>query len=173
MIRGLSELREQAQDAEPASIELRMNPYEADFIGVRYTGPFTSATQTVMSAPFCAALAWATGTASFDGLRTFDDEKVLALVRRISVIADPARGRYEPLMRVTLSNGTVLEWAEQAGDSNYRVTWEAAQQMAKQLCQEVGVPDALANRLIECAANIDDEARVAPLVSAVCAATTV
>ena len=173
LIRGLSELREQAQDAEPASIELRMNPYEADFIGVRYTGPFTSATQTVMSAPFCAALAWATGTASFDGLRTFDDEKVLALVRRISVIADPARGRYEPLMRVTLSNGTVLEWAEQAGDSNYRVTWEAAQQMAKQLCQEVGVPDALANRLIECAANIDDEARVAPLVSAVCAATTV
>ena len=56
--------RERAGGATVSSMDIRMNPYEADFIGVRFTGPFTSAPQTVMSAPFCAALAWITGTAS-------------------------------------------------------------------------------------------------------------
>ena len=170
LIRGLGELRTRAEGATPESIALRMNPYEADFIGVRYTGPFTSATQTVMSAPFCSALAWVTGTASFDGLRTYDNDKVLALVRRITVVSDQTRARYEPHIRVVLSNGSALEWEEQAGDSNYRVTWSAAVQMTKQLCDEVAVPAFQANRLIECAASIDDERTVAPLISAVCAA---
>lgn len=172
LIRGLSELRKQADSAEPEKIELHMNPYEADFIGVRFTGPFTSATQTVMSAPFCAALAWVHGTASFDGLRTFEDEKVLALIRRITVVADPQRQRYEPYIRVTLTNGRALEWSEQSGDSEYRVTWDAAQQMAKQLCEEVGVPGPLTERLVDCVASIDRNPGVAGLVSAVCAATT-
>lgn len=170
LIRGLGELRTRAEGATPESIELRMNPDEADFIGVRYTGPFTSATQTVMSAAFCSALAWVTGTASFDGLRTYDDDKVLALIRRITMVSDETRARYEPHIRVVLSNGSALEWEEQAGDSNYRVTWNAAVQMTKQLCDEVAVPASQANRLIECAASIDDERTVAPLISAVCAA---
>lgn len=170
LIRGLGELRTRAAGATPESIELRMNPFEADFIGVRYTGPFTSATQTVMSAPFCAALAWVTGTASFDGLRTYDDDNVLALVRRITVVADDTRALYEPRMRVVLSNGSVLEWEEKAGDSNYQVTWNAAVQMTRQLCDEVAVPQPHAERLIECTANIEGERTPAPLISIVCAA---
>lgn len=170
LIRGLAALRARAEGAAPQSIELRMHPYEADFIGVRYAGPFTSATQTVMSAAFCAALAWVTGTASFDGMRTFNDEAVLALIPRITLVSDAARARYEPLMRVHLSNGSVLQWEEQAGDSNYRVTWDAAVRMTRQLCDEVEVPSSLANALIERAANIDDERSVVPLISAVSAA---
>ena len=59
--------------ARATAIDIRMNPFEADFIGVRYAGPFTSSAQTVMSAPFCAALGWKEGTASFSSLRRFDD----------------------------------------------------------------------------------------------------
>ncbi|MGZ5145997.1 MAG: MmgE/PrpD family protein [Burkholderiales bacterium] len=172
LIRGLGELSRRAEGVEPESIELRMNPYEADFIGVRFAGPFTSATQTVMSAPFCSALAWVTGTASFDGLRTYDDGRVLALVRRTAVISDASRERYEPHIRVVLQNGSVLEWEERAGDSNYRVTWEAAVQMAQQLCEEVGVPVGRARHLTEVVANVEDEQTVERLVGAVCAAAT-
>jgi hypothetical protein len=73
-------------------------------------------------------------------------------------------------MRVALSNGRTLEWKEQAGDSGYRVTWNTAVRMTRQLCDEVDVPDALATRLIETAANVVDERSVAPLVAAVCGA---
>ena len=172
IIRGLSELRGAARGAEVKSIELRMNPFEADFIGVRYAGPFTSATQTVMSAPFCAALAWVSGTASFDGLRNFDDVNVNSLIPRISIVADPDRKRYEPHIEVHLHDGRKLEWSEQAGDSNYRVTWEAACDMTAQLCTEVDVPSAKAQRLIDVVLRVETLPDVKPLVAAVCAATT-
>ena len=48
-----------------------MHPFEADFFGVRFAGPFTTFPQTFMSAPFCAALAWARGDATLAGLTDF------------------------------------------------------------------------------------------------------
>lgn len=172
LIRGLSELRKDAAGANVKSMAIRMNPYEADFIGVRFTGPFESPAQTVMSAPFCSALAWTTGTASFDGLRKFDDPAVNALVPKINIITDPARARYEPHITVQLDNGRTLEWAETAGDSNYRVTWAAATTMTHQLCEEVGVPHERAQTLIHVIGTLETQADTRALLSAVCAATT-
>lgn len=171
IIRGLSLLRAEAGGASPVAIELRMNPFEADFIGVRYRGPFNSATQTVMSAPFCGALAWATGTASFQGLRDFDSKQVLELIPRVRVIADESRRRYEPLLRVMLDSGSALEWQEKTGDSGYRISWESAERMTYQLCDEVEVPRPLARSLVTQVASVDELASVEPLISAVCAAT--
>ena len=172
LIRGLGELRGQARGVAPERIDLRMNPFEADFIGVRFAGPFTSATQTVMSAPFCSALAWVTGTASFDGLRTFDDRRVLELVQRMHVESDTSRARYEPHIRVILQDGRVLEWQERAGDSNYRVTWEAAMYMTQELCEEVAVPAERAHALTDLVAHIEEEKTMRRLVDAVCGACT-
>jgi 2-methylcitrate dehydratase PrpD len=172
IIRGLSVLRSRAGEARVASIEIRMNPYEADFIGVRFAGPFTSPTQTIMSAPFCASLAWATGTASFDGFRTYDDPRVNALLSRVSVITDPLRKRYEPEIKVLLDNGSVLEWVEQGGDADYRINWESAVEMTLQLGHEVKVPDIIMRRVIERVATIETEDNVRSLIAAVCTATT-
>jgi 2-methylcitrate dehydratase PrpD len=171
IIRGLSNLRAQSLDAVPSLIELHMNPYEADFIGVRFSGPFFTAAQTVMSAPFCAALAWTSGTASFDGLRDFDNVAVNQLVRRIKVFSDVSRARYEPLMRVVCEDGRTLSWEEKDGDAGYRMNWDDAVKMTRQLCDEVGVPATVTNALIERALRVDEMQNVKPLVSAVCAAT--
>lgn len=171
IIAGLGALREQAQGVGVRSIELRMHPYEADFIGVRFAGPFVSAAQTVMSAPFCAALAWVTGTASFGGLRTFDDPRVLDVVRRVQVVTDPQCLRYEPLITVALEDGRRLVWKERAGDSGYRIHWQAAVQMTHQLCAEVDVAPALAQGLVQAVDGIDAAPSVGPLVAAVTAAT--
>lgn len=172
MIRGLAALRAEAPGAAVDSISVRMHPYEADFIGVRYTGPFKSATQTVMSAPFCAALAWTSGTVSFDGLRRFDNPAVSALIPKISIISDQGRKRYEPLILVKLADGRLLQWAEQSGDSDYRVRWPVATEMTGQLFDEVNVPQSLARNLIEITSRVEQLADVKPLIAAVCAATT-
>ena len=171
IIRGLSILRTESGDSKPTAIELRMNPFEADFIGVRFVGPFTSAAQTVMSAPFCAALAWVTGTANFASLRDFDNDRVLQLIPLVRVISDETRPRYEPVLSVALANGSTLEWREKSGDAAYRMTWEAAAKMTYQLCEEVGVPVDLATALIEQAARIEEVDTVQPLIAAICAAT--
>ena len=171
IIRGLANLRAQAPDAEPSSIELHMNPFEADFIGVRFVGPFTTAAQTVMSAPFCAALAWTSGTASFDGLRDFDNVAVNQLVRKTTVFSEAKHARYEPLMRVKCEDGRTLAWEEKGGDSGYRMNWDDAVKMTHQLCEEVAVPTPVTDALVEQVVCVTEARDVKPLVSAVCAAT--
>ena len=71
-----------------------------------------------------------------------------------------------------LADGGKLEWTEQAGDSNYRVTWAAATDMTHQLCAEVGVPRPIAQTLIDTVAQIEASPNVRALITAVCAATT-
>ena len=171
IIRGMANLQAQTPDAVPMMIELHMNPYEADFIGVRFCGPFTTAAQTVMSAPFCAALAWVSGTASFDGLRDFDNVEVNQLVAKIRVFAEPKRAKYEPLMRVVCADGRTLVWEEKGGDSGYRMNWNDAVKMTYQLCAEVSVPKEIADSLIERVVSIEELRDVKTLVAAVCAAT--
>jgi 2-methylcitrate dehydratase PrpD len=171
IIRGLANLRAQALDAVPARIELRMHPYEADFIGVRYSGPFTTAAQTVMSAPFCAALAWSTGTASFDGLRDFGNVEINQLVHKTSVFADEGRAKYEPVMRVVCTDGRTLTWEEKGGDAGYRMNWDDAVKMTHQLCTEVAVRLEIADALIEEVARVAEQRTIKPLIGAVCAAT--
>ena len=171
IIRGMANLHAQAPDAVPTLIELHMNPYEADFIGVRFTGPFTTAAQTVMSAPFCAALAWASGTASFDGLRDFDNVGVNQLVAKTKMFADPERAKYEPLMRVVCEDGGTLVWEEKGGDAGYRMNWKDAVKMTHQLCDEVAVPVKIADALIGQVVQVAELRDVKPLVAAVCAAT--
>jgi 2-methylcitrate dehydratase PrpD len=170
MIRGVAALSEQADGQAPRRIELRMNPFEADFIGVRFTGPFVSAPQTVMSAPFCAALAWVHRTVGYDALRVYDDARVNALVSRVDVVADPQRARYEPAITVTLEDGRVLRWAGTDGDASYRITWESASRMTYALCAEVDVAEHHATTLIERVDAIDRAAGVAPLIDAITAA---
>lgn len=172
IVRGLALLRAQASGAQAKRIELRMNQYEADFIGVRHTGPFVSATQTVMSAPFCAALAWTSGTANYAGLRLFTDPQILALIPKISVISDSACKRYEPLLTVTLENGSVLKWKDEGGDASYRLTWADAARMTHELCREVDVSGSAAGAVIDEVNRIEQRESVMPLIGAVCAATT-
>jgi 2-methylcitrate dehydratase PrpD len=171
--KGLAEMRELLRGKEPERIEIRLNPYEADFIGTKYRGPFTSAAQTLMSAPFCAALTWATGTISYSGLRDFNNPGINDLIPRITVIADETRGKYEPHIKINTSDGAVHVWEETsgAGDSIYRLTWDAAVMMNYRLCDEVGVSKVLAMQIEEEIATIEKKPDVSSLVSAVCAAT--
>lgn len=171
VIHGLAHLRTQAEGKQPELIVLRLNPYEANFIGMRFTGPFRSSAQTVMSAPFCAALAWQYGTATFRDLRIFDDLAVNALVQRVQVIADDTRAIYDPLVTVVLNDGRSIEWTEEADAKTDKMSWNAAVDMTFKLYDEVGVPKSIADDLIVCIDEIDRSAKIDPLVRQVCRAT--
>ncbi len=173
IIRGMAMLANEARGARPRQVELTMNPFEADFVGVRYAGPFTSATQTVMSAPFCAVLGWTQGTASYAALRDFTNPAVLDLIPKVLVTSDASRRRYEPQLRVVTEDGAVLEWQDTAGQDSYRITWDAAVKMTHQLTEEVRVPAAIAGNLIDCVEQVERASSVKPIIDAVCAATSV
>lgn len=171
VIRGLLELRSERQGSDAVRIVLRLHPYEANFVGMRFAGPFSTSAQTVMSAPFSAALAWVRGAVTFQGLRTFDDPFVNDLAGRVTVVADDTRALFEPVVTVVLSDGRTLAWSERADNEADRMCWGAATEMAFQLCDEVGVPTSLADDLIAKVHSIDASSSVAPLIASICRAT--
>jgi len=147
VVRGALALRGEAREAPFALLTLRMHPFEADFFGVRYAGPFSTFPQTFMSAPFCAALAWAKGEVTLSGLTHFDAEDVHKLVAATEVVADRERERYSPRLDVQLADGRRLHWEEHERAGAYNLTSSQAQEMAYRLCTEVGVGK-VADRLI-------------------------
>jgi 2-methylcitrate dehydratase PrpD len=148
VIRGVLELRARTGGEDVEAIAIRMNPFEADFVGVRYAGPFRSFSQTFMSAPFCAALAWTRNAVTYRGLHEFAAADVLQVVKRVEVISDAARPRYMPHVSIRRANGDSCEWNECGGTETFRLTWEAAVDMTRRLADEAGVPRALAFDLI-------------------------
>ncbi|HEV8553315.1 MAG TPA: MmgE/PrpD family protein [Casimicrobiaceae bacterium] len=148
VIRGVLALRDRVAERELQSMQIRMHPFEADFFGVRYAGPYTSFSQTFMSAPYCAALAWTSGAVTYRGLHDFDAPELLRNVRKVEVIADPSRPRYMPRVAVRCSDGREQAWEEYAGGEGYRLTWQAAEAMTRALCNETGVTGNAVSKLI-------------------------
>lgn len=169
IVRGLAALRRPSEDAAPSAIEIRMHPFEADFIGVRYAGPFERRAQAFMSAPFLAAITWHTGTVTFQALHDFDNPRFRETMARVSVIADASRARHEPAIRVAFADGRTLEWEEAEGEGAYDLTWASAVDAAGRLADEAGIAaDALAP-LIAAVAAVDGAPSTTPLMDRVCA----
>jgi len=169
VVRGLAALRRQADGAMPDRIEIRMHPFEADFFGVRHAGPITQRGQAVMSAPFLAAIAWHTGTVTFQALHDFDNPRFGEIMARVGVIADRSRARYEPAIRVALADGRTLEWKEAEGEGAYNLTWASAVDGAGRLADEAGISASALAPLIDAVAAVQDAPSIELLMDRVCA----
>ncbi len=167
IVRGLAMLRRQAGGATAGAIEIRMHPFEADFIGVRYTGPFSRRAQAFMSAPYLAAIAWQTGTVTFQALQEFD--KFADTMARVSVIADGSRARYEPAIRILLADGRTFEWNEAEGEGAYNLTWASAVDGAGRLADEAGISATALSALIDAVAAVEKAPSIRPLMDCICA----
>lgn len=167
IIRGCATLRAQVKGASLASLTVRMHPFEANFYGVRFTGPFTTFPQAFMSAPFCAALAWARGDATLAGLTDHGAGDVLALVPRIAIVADTGRERYDPVILARLTDGTELEWQERERADAYALTWVKAADMTKTLSAEAGVALEQAEQLLDAVSGLHKNTTIEPTITAI------
>ena len=157
-----------APAAAPAASRIRvtMNPFEADFFGVRRTDSFESFAHTFMSAPFCAALAWVRGAVTLAGMHAFSDPRVLALARRVEVVASPERPRYEPRVEIALEDGREL--ARTDADPDDVLDWARARTMTAALMAESDAPEQAGSRLVEAVDALDRRGAVLALVRAAC-----
>ncbi|MSP88283.1 MAG: hypothetical protein EXQ92_05645 [Alphaproteobacteria bacterium] len=170
IIRGSAALSVQAAKSSLVGLTVRMNPFEADFFGVRFAGPFVTFPQTFMSAPFCAALAWARGNVTLAGLTDFGATDVLALVPRVEIVADPNCQRYGPAITARLSDGTELTWRESERADAYTLTEQAALDVTRALAAESGVEPALAQVLIDAVSGLHQAAGIEAVIAAARAA---
>ena len=166
VVRGTLDLRARAHQAGFRSLAIHMHPFEADFIGNRFTGPYSSFQQTMISAPFCSALAWSSEAVTFAGLHEFTNPAILDLVRKVTVVTDAARARYAPRLIATLEDGAIPEWQPTPGENPFRLTWDAAVEMNGALCAEAGVTTATAQALVSAVAGLANAAGVDQLIAA-------
>ena len=155
-----------AMATAPAASRIRvtMNPFEANFFGVRRTDSFESFAHTFMSAPFCAALAWVEGAVTLAGMHAFADPRVLAVARRVDVIASPERPRYEPRVDIVLEDGRTLARVDAEPDDV--LDWARARTMTAALMAESGAPEEAGSRLEEAVDALDRGGAVLPVVQA-------
>ena len=147
-------------------IRVTMHPFEADFFGVRRSDSFESFSHTFMSAPFCAALAWVQGAVTLAGMHAFSDPRVLALARRVDVIASPERPRYEPRVEVVLEDGRKLARVDTEPDDV--LDWARARTMTAALMAESDAPEQAGSRLMEAVDALDRGGAILTLVRAAC-----
>jgi 2-methylcitrate dehydratase PrpD len=164
IVHGLLQLRTEVAGAPAERIEIRMHPGEADFWGVRFTGPFRRFPQAFMSAPLCAALAWQRGAVRLAELHDFGPPP--PLVARVDVLADPGRDRYCPHISVLLTDGRRLAWDERAGSAGFNLDWNAALDMSGRLLAESEVPDALQAGLVGAVDRLAAGGDVAAVIAA-------
>lgn len=173
VIRGFSVLRQGADPDAVAAADVHMHPFEANYLGLGYKGPFRTYSQAFFSVPFCAALAWRYGNVTFETLHKFDDPTVLSFVQRTNVVSDPSCDRYRPVIQLTLKDGTTVQWRDDVGEEGYDLTWDAAVSMMRQLCAESSCSASTFDELIRAVHEIGTADSVETLLRAAKSATVV
>lgn len=150
----------------PDAITIYLCPFEANFPGVAYQGPFRSVAQTIPSAAFCAALAWTTGTVKYRDLRTVDNPAVLDLVPRIKVCAEPSFSQYDTRVEISFSDGSKDAFDDVGGDHHYLMSWTAATEAAAATLQTSASASGIASRLAAEVSRLNYSLTVDAVVSA-------
>ena len=166
VIRGFAELRERVSRDFVEAAYVHMHPFEANYLGLAYKGPFSTYSQAFFSVPFCAALAWLYGTVTFAGLHRFDDPEILRFVARTRVVSDEVRERYKPWIRLVLKDGSTVEWLDPAGEEGYDLTWSAATTMITALFREADCSQEGGGALIEAVSRVGSTDTIKALLSA-------
>jgi 2-methylcitrate dehydratase PrpD len=120
-----------------AAVRCYLNPSDRSYPGTLNQGPFTDVGATLMSAPFCVAMALKDRTATLAGLGEFDDEVARRLVERIEVLPDDALPPLGARLEITRHDGTTLSKELVPCAAHYGWEWEGVRRNVRQLGPEM------------------------------------
>lgn len=103
------QLRERLKAATPDAVRVRMNPYETGYAGMDAVGPFNSISGTLMSIPFCIATTLIHGAPDMARMTTYDDPAVADLIRRTTLVSDPAVPTLGAVIEADTASGCVVQ----------------------------------------------------------------
>lgn len=137
-------------------VEVKVNPYEYHYAGMASRGPFDSVGATLMSTPFCAAMAFVDGRATLEGLSRFDDPKIRDLMNRVEHIPDDGIGRYCGEVLVRTKDGKVFQKEAKEGAEFYNFDMEQTIELARRVTSETGVSQDKVGEMIDMVGKLDD-----------------
>jgi len=120
-------------------VQVRVNPYEYNYAGMTARGPFNSVGGTLMSTPFCVALAFVDGEVVLDALSRFDDPRIRGLMERIDHIPDEGVGSYCCTVTVETKGGKSYHRESREGPEYYNFDMMQTTELARRVAAEGGV----------------------------------
>ena len=154
------------QAADVESVVCAMHPADRDYPGTLGRAPFTGVGASLMSAPYCIALALRDRTATLRGLGDYDDPELVALAGRVTVTADPALPALAARLQVRTRAGARLEGELIPDAATYGWAWAGVAANADRLRPEMGPHAAGLDALKAAVRAVDRLPSVTPLLSA-------
>jgi 2-methylcitrate dehydratase PrpD len=151
---------------EVESIRCLLNPADRSYPGTLNWGPFRDVGASLMSAPFCVAMAVKHRSATLAGLHETEDPVIRELVARTEVIADERLPTLAARIELTTTTGErhVRELIPDGG--TYGWEWDGVRENTRRLLPEMAVGEAGATQLEEAIRAVAELDSVAPLVEA-------
>lgn len=149
-----------------ASVRLHLNPGDRGYPGTLNAGPFADVGATLMSAPFCVAMALKHRTATLDGLAEFEDEVTRSLVERIDVVGDEDLPPLGSRLEVTTAAGETHARELVPDAEHYGWAWEQVARNARKLGAEMADGGAGLDRLEALVRDVTGLSSVAALAEA-------
>lgn len=149
---------------EVESVRCLLNPVDHAYPGTLNWGPFEDVGASLMSAPFCVAMAIKDRDATLAGLHRTDDPVTRELVARTEVIADE---RLPPLgSRIELTTTTGARHVRELipDDTTYGWGWDGVLKNSRRLREEMEISESAFELLADTIRELPDLRSVEPLL---------
>ncbi len=130
-------------------IHYHMNPFDSNYPGTKGKGPFVSDTQTTMSCAFNIANAIVNRKCTKKGQQVFDDERILNLVDRTTVVDDDKYPILCGKVVIKMKDGTVYEKEMMITEEYYQLSWKENAELMIRVHDEVGLNPDKTKKLLE------------------------
>lgn len=141
--------RENLLPQDVVSIEIEMHDYEANYPGMAAKGPFSTVGGTLMSTPFCLALAIKDRDVTLEGLQRYDDPELNDLVSKTVVKGSSERKPLCCKIVVETVNGKKLVEEKNISSDEYRYSWNDEVELMKSISGQMNISPRQLDNLID------------------------
>ena len=154
----------QIDSEEIKRIRIFVNPYEYSYAGMNYRGPFSTIGATLMSTPFCLAVACADKEVTLKGIGQFTNPKILHLVEKIEHRPDEKIPRFSCMIDVEMKGGEKLNKEMIISPDYYNFNMERDIDLIKRVTTEAGVDPSKVDRIIQFIRGLENAENVKSLI---------
>lgn len=150
--------------AQVEKITIKMTPYEVNYPGMSVKTSLRTIGGTLMSTPFCLALACAERDVTLAGLQKYDDPAINDLLEKVTMEADPERKPLCCRIDLVTVDGKVYTEEMNISPGMYRYTWEQDVALVKGMQGDMKISPEQLDSLINLIKDVEQIANVADLV---------
>jgi 2-methylcitrate dehydratase PrpD len=145
-------------------VQIRVTPYEYNYAGMNYRGPFSSVGATLMSTPYCLAVACVDQEVTLKGISQFTNQKILALIDRIEHVPDEKIPRWSCIVDVQMKDGKKFKKEMIISPEYYNYNMKQDVELIKRVTSETGVTPSKVDRMVEFVQDLPKAKNVRPLI---------